>query len=194
VAISPDSQWLATSDDKRVWIWDARTGRERARMEHYGPVYAVAISPDGQWLATASDDGTTRIWDSRTGRERARLQHYGPVRAVAISPDGQWLATASDDGTARIWDARKGREYLRLEFEDTITSVAFMRDGQLLAVAHGHLVALEAWRAEDLVHDLCARVTRNLTPAEWGQYLGQEQYHRTCPNLLDPVTPKRTTR
>jgi WD40 repeat protein len=154
----------------------------------------VAISPDGQWLVTASSDGTARVWDARTGRERARLEHQGPVTAVAISPDGQWLATVDLDNTAWIWDARTGREYLRLEFEDTVRTVAFMRDGQLLAVAHSKLVTLEAWRAEDLVHDLCARVTRNLTRAEWGQYLGQEQYHGTCPNLPAPVTPKRTTR
>jgi hypothetical protein len=69
-----------------------------------------------------------------------------------------------------------------------------MRDGQLLAVAHGNFVTMGPWQPEDLVHDLCARMTRNLTLAEWGQYLGQEQYNRTCPNLPAPVTPNRTTR
>jgi len=36
-------------------------------------------------------------------------------------------------------------------------------DEQLLAVAHANVVTLETWRAEDLMHDLCSRMTRNLT-------------------------------
>jgi WD40 repeat protein/serine/threonine protein kinase len=195
LAISPDGSWLATaSADGTARIWDASTGRERALLDHQRiPVWAMAISPDGQWLATASN-GTVRIWDARRGRERAHLEHPSVVRTVVISPDGQWLATASDDKTVGIWDPRTGSEYLRLEFDDTIRTLAFIREGQFLAVAHGNVVTLEPWRAEDLVHDLCARITRNLTLAEWTQYIGREEYHRTCPDLPPPPMPRGATK
>jgi hypothetical protein len=39
------------------------------------------------------------------------------------------------------------------------------------------------WQPEDLIAMACARLTRNLTPAEWQQYLGSEPYRKTCPNL-----------
>jgi hypothetical protein len=39
------------------------------------------------------------------------------------------------------------------------------------------------WRPEDLITEACARLTRNLARAEWEQYLGDEPYRATCPNL-----------
>jgi hypothetical protein len=36
---------------------------------------------------------------------------------------------------------------------------------------------------KDLIDEACARLTRNLTPEEWRQYLGDEPYRKTCPNL-----------
>jgi hypothetical protein len=37
------------------------------------------------------------------------------------------------------------------------------------------------WRAEDLIAEACARLDRNLTDAEWRQYLSDEPYRKTCP-------------
>ncbi len=65
-----------------------------------------------------------------------------------------------------------------------------MPDGRSIAVLHGNTITIEPWRIEDLVHDLCARMTRNLSFAEWKQYVGNEPYRRTCPNLPGPEPVK----
>ncbi len=37
---------------------------------------------------------------------------------------------------------------------------------------------------EELISDACSRVTRNLTRAEWNQYIGDAlPYQAVCPNL-----------
>jgi hypothetical protein len=45
-----------------------------------------------------------------------------------------------------------------------------------------HLVS-HLWRDDDLLREACARVTRNLTPAEWAKYLPEETYQKTCRSL-----------
>jgi WD40 repeat protein len=88
-------------------VWDARTGREVAKLRgHTGAVAAVEYSPDGRFLASGAADGTVRFWDPTTCKEVARLAgHAGAVSAVAFAPDGKTLATASSDRTVRLWEA-----------------------------------------------------------------------------------------
>ena len=42
-------------------------------------------------------------------------------------------------------------------------------------------VSVESWRAH-----ACSRANRNLTKREWDQYLGNEPYQKTCPDLPEP--------
>jgi WD40 repeat protein len=200
VAISPDGTWLATttSFDDAVLVWDVASGLQRARLQHQG---TLVISPTGSWFATA-DGATAHIWDASTYRERINPLLQGDIKLLAPSSDGKWLATASlessdnitltpgDNTTVRIWDASTGSEYIRLHLQDEPRVIAFSPGGQLLAVGHGDSITLEPWQIEDLVPALCHQMTRNLTLVEWNEYLGNESYHRTCPNLPGPEASK----
>jgi WD40 repeat protein len=72
VAFSPDGQWIASvsgfiEDDHepsgQARVWEAATGRERARLQHRWPVADVAFGADGRWLLTTTGiDGTLRSW------------------------------------------------------------------------------------------------------------------------------------
>ncbi|MGH8568537.1 MAG: WD40 repeat domain-containing protein, partial [Gammaproteobacteria bacterium] len=168
-------------------IWDTANGRELLRLPHKGRVMDVVFSPDGQRLATTSSDKTARLWDIVSGRELIRLPHENEVLAVVFSPDGKFLATTSNANTARLWDAASGEEFARFPHEGAVLDVVFTRDGQRLATGSADKTAqIWIWQIRDLITETCKRLQRNLTHAEWRQYLDNEPYRATCPEFTVP--------
>jgi WD40 repeat protein/serine/threonine protein kinase len=156
-AFSPDGRWIASgSQDGKVTIWDATTGRELPPFQaHKNHVRCVAFSPDGRRLATASWDGTAKVWafDPR----RAQVNNcplpvspgnQAPVSSVAFSPDGQLLASAGDDKTVRVWDLATGDEIFSIpDHTAAVWCVAYSPDGQSLASASGD-TTVRIWDAK----------------------------------------------
>ena len=187
VEFAPGGRWLLTFDEKQhsLSIWDVAAIHQNTPLRSFEHMKEAGVAADGKWLAIRNDDNAVRIIDLQTGRERMHLEPQLALKSLDITPDGKWLAASSSDNSAHIWDLTTGQEYIRLLFDDA-PNLLFVGNTRILAVAHGNSVTLEPWQTEDLVHDLCSRLNRNLTLAEWRQYIGNEPYRRTCPNLPDP--------
>ncbi|MFQ5799364.1 MAG: WD40 repeat domain-containing protein, partial [Bacteroidota bacterium] len=71
--------------------------------------------------------------------------------------------------------------------KSSVNSVAFSPNSKTLASGSddGTIllwdVSLESWQAR-----ACSIANRNLTRAEWQQFLGDESYRKTCPDLPGP--------
>jgi hypothetical protein len=149
-------------------------------------VWSVDFSPDGRWLATASRDNSAVIWDYATGEPYLRLVHNGPAKGAGFSPDGTWLVTWDAwRGPARVWEVSTGTEVARVAHEGVaIAHAEFSPDGRsLLTAGEDGTARVWKWQAEDIVAELCSRVTRNLTPDEWRRFVGDEPYRETCPDI-----------
>ena len=96
VAMTPDGRRaISGSADKTARVWDLRTGKLQATLEHSNVVQSVAISPDGRFALTGAGslifglgDNAAMLWSLETNQQvRSFLGHTGPVKAVAFVPD-----------------------------------------------------------------------------------------------------------
>ena len=90
------------------------------------------------------------------------------------------LATVSA-GRAYIWDYSTGELLSQLADAGYVRDLRFSRDGRyLLTGGADGTAALWLWKTADLQAEACKRLTRNLSSAEWQQYLGTRPYRATC--------------
>jgi len=190
VAFSPDGKYAVSgSYDRTARVWDVMTGKEISRMVHTNLVNVVAFSPDGQRVLSGSYDNTARVWEALTGKEIARMTHDDWVYTAAFSPDGKYVVSAGVDNTARVWESETGKEVARMIHDGDVSSVAFSPDGRYVASGSADKTArIWAWQVAELLDNACSVMPRNLTRAEWQQYIGDIPYQAVCPNL--PVEPE----
>ena len=141
LAVNRDaSRVAAVCTDRRLLLWDPRSGDVAEASGHSDDIRAIAFSPDGGLLATGSVDRTARLWDAATGAVFAVMDgHSNGVSNVAFSPDGKRLATASGgsfDSTARLFDVVRGGELNTLAgHTDKLVAVRFTPDGGRVVTA-----------------------------------------------------------
>jgi WD40 repeat protein len=156
MAISADSQWIATVDDGgSARIWDVAGGMQRCRLSDAGSkILDVAIASDGTWLATRSDDGLARIWDPETGRLSARLTASGDrLVSLDVVPDSTALVTSDSHGITRVWDiATRTERHGWAPADSSLNGVVIAPDGSWLARTNLR-GAVELW-------DIATGVTR----------------------------------
>jgi len=192
VVFSPDGSRLASSgNDGTARFWDVATGEQvgDALNPDGGSLRSLAYSPDGTLLATACDDTNIRLWDAVTHDLIATLSgHDTDIWHIAFTPDGTMLLSIDDLGSLWLWDitdpANPGRAiaetnqghltwaYGLAVSPDSKTAVTTAQSGE---IQQWHIDP--AWWRERA----CAIADRNLTQAEWQQYLPNEPYRETCP-------------
>jgi eukaryotic-like serine/threonine-protein kinase len=132
-ALSPDGKTAATIVDLHsVAIWDAATGRRKARVTHSGQVLCVAFSPDGQYLLTGGDD-QTKLWRCGSWELGIRLDS---TRLAGFSPDNTTLARVWAPGYSsqiQLFDLKTGRVKPSIQHWYPVLDIAFTKDGRFLA-------------------------------------------------------------
>jgi WD40 repeat protein/tetratricopeptide (TPR) repeat protein len=110
---SPDSRFVAVTQEGVLRIYDARTGQPTSPPMPHGPQVGLCLrsfSPDGRRIVTGCQDGAVRIWDTTTGKQTVPAMNHANMIRASFSPDGRWVLSWPSAGgdTARVWNAATG--------------------------------------------------------------------------------------
>jgi WD40 repeat protein len=185
VAVAPDGKGIAIGlADGRVLVAGADGATKTTLHPHGTPNVSLAFLPDGT-LLTGSFDGALERWDVRTGRrlDTAPTAPTGPVASIAVAPGGGSVLTSSlTSGTLHEWSPRL-QPLAELPGDPfVLTSVAVTSDGRTaLAIENGGQgiawsLGRGSWSAR-----ACRVAGRELTAAEWTQFLPGRRPRPVCP-------------
>ncbi|MEU8613451.1 WD40 repeat domain-containing protein, partial [Actinoplanes sp. NPDC048791] len=206
ITFSPDGRTMAVAEGSNVSLWDLADRSVPVRLtsialsEYVGyTANALAFSPDGRTLAAGTDnEATAMLWDvadpSRPSRIATLIGHTNEILSLAFTPDGRTLATASLDNAIMLWDIADPATPIRYatmkspELQSFYTALS--PDGRTLAAggAQGSPSnAVTLWDitvpkdlAADPARQACAVSGRGLTADEWGRYIPEIPFERTC--------------
>jgi len=157
LAISPDSETIASSSmDNTVKLWK-RDGTLQGTFANNGFVWRMAFSPDSKILACASGDGTVRLWQqdgtSWAGPKllHALKGHSTELSGLAFNPDGETLAASGENNTVKLWN-KNGTLLTTLDHGAAVQSLAFSPDGEMLVSGNGE-GTIHLWKKDRLGWD-----------------------------------------
>ena len=189
---SPDGHSLAVPDNAlgTITVFDVASRQPRWTRKLGGAFYELAFTPDNSNLGVVDSFGgqtAVRFFDTQRGDEGRPLT-VPQIVGVAYARGGSIIVTTGSlpdgHGGAQLWDAATlapiGEPLENGSNGATFDDPSPDGDFVMAGTDHGRFtiwsVDVGAWEAA-----ACNLAGRNLTQAEWRQYLPDQPYLSTCP-------------
>jgi WD40 repeat protein len=171
-----------------IRIVDTNFNKEVSSFQYDTQVRTIAFSLDGKYISAIDYLDNLVTWETSTGHIVSTKFIPDIGSALIASPDHfSWFFVNSGKDILII-DMVNGTEIERIDTGEGISALSISPDGNFIASGGvGGKVQIWHWRPEELITEACSRLPRNLTQSEWKQYLGNEPYHPTCPDLPIPT-------
>lgn len=140
VAWSSDSQQLAISLGRRVYVYRSDGENAWRSEEHPSTVAAIAWSGSAE-LATACY-GRVAFFDGKTGERRQTLEWKGSLVSMVLSPDGDIVACGSQDNSVHFWRRSTSEDSMMSGYPGKPSALAFDSSGTVLATGGGEQVTV----------------------------------------------------
>jgi hypothetical protein len=194
LAIAPDGRSIAAGTRSGQVLLFQNNQAATPKVIHNEPgndLLALAFNTTGSRIAAGNVKGEVKILESSTGNVLATLGgHSARVVDVEFCPANKLLASSSFDGSIQIWDVRNfnARPVVIREHGSWVRTIAFDSRGDRMASGSRQEARLRVWTTNinEMASLICEKLTRNMTQAEWNQYIGADiPYMESCPQLTN---------
>jgi WD40 repeat protein/DNA-binding SARP family transcriptional activator len=174
---------VATGLAGTIFVWNVGTHVLERSIVHHDALISIRLSPDGRQIATGDLKGNLDLWDVASGAHLGTLGgQNGYVGSVTWSPDGRDLMTTSTDGKFRIWDVATRKLVGAPLPGDAVGGWGtYFPNGKEIVAAFGTGKGV-VWNVDPAAWNraACRIAHRNLTRAEWHQFLPERRYASVC--------------
>ncbi|GAB3311599.1 hypothetical protein GCM10027451_23720 [Geodermatophilus aquaeductus] len=191
-AVSGDHRLVALASGSRavVRILDGRTLELRGTvlLRTGDRIEDMAFSRDGRRLVVVGSQGVVQLVDAERRVQVGEPARVGvPLLQADWLPDGRTVAVSAVDGSVTLVDAERGLlrgPPLPVSGGTAESSLHLLSAGEELIAFSGQGPGRRyPLRPQDWLAAVCAMAGRDLTPAEWAQYLPGREWRPTCTDL-----------
>jgi WD40 repeat protein len=188
LAVSPNGQVLATGDQQgKVDLFDIATQPRLIGTDQpiRASIVKLTFSPDGTSLTAVTTTGQAVTWRVTPFRRSGEPLLITTSKISAVAGNGKQLAAGDIYGRIVLWSYSSRWQLGRAVplYKGAVTSEIYSRDGSKLisGSADGRVIVwdmmLSSWKRV-----ACDIAARNLTAAEWQQFIGRALPHAPlCP-------------
>jgi WD40 repeat protein len=207
VAFGPTGKYVASASEEIIIVWKPEKGNDmvlsRPLIDSYGlitpdHVYAYEVQLGNVHRTTSAtfnlDNKYVIFWEA----EKISVKEIGtfidspPITKFKMNerPDEMYRIVVAENA-ARVLDVND-QEVAHMTHAGNVTRAIFSPDGKYVISGDENTVLAWMWHAEKMIAVTCALMPRNLTRAEWAQYIGDAlPYQAVCENL--PIEPEEAT-
>jgi WD40 repeat protein len=192
IDVSLNGKFVAgINSEGSVVVWNQENRSDSFRPETSGKnIKVVRFNPDNNILALGDVNGNVELWDVIKRRKISEVKaHSAHVNDIQFNKSLMQMATASNDKTMKIFNIKDITDLTEppitfTDYENFVMVVQFSPDGQLIVSGSWddkeNLVSRPT-HVDNLVDDICAKISRNMTQDEWNTYVGRDiPMERTC--------------
>lgn len=186
VELDRTNRWIfaATSNNNSVVVFDASSLETEATLVLDGAPLSFALSPDLRTLAVGAFDSTITFFDTASWHQVDQVAVGEALGILTWDHAGERFAAVGLNGQLTVWDGRSRTQLASIQLDRGFIAYAgFTADDSTLVTLTraGRIVEWELALPAVIAH-ACAVAGRDLTRAEWEQYLPDRPYERTCPS------------
>jgi len=165
-------------------IWDVERRAVARRIDHHEAIYTLRFAPHNSTIATGDNSGNVDFWNAVSGRRLPQTLGGGggAVSSLSFDPTSHRLLTTGEDGNIRLWDLTDDKLIgAPLPGGSGLGRAVFYPDGRHVIAVYPSGAGIvwnldpSSWRSQ-----ACRVARRNLTRAEWRDFLPQQPYRRVC--------------
>ena len=185
--ISQNNRILAgLTEDGRLLLWHTDAPGKPFVLDAGGRIItSVRFIPGDERFVTGDRSGIIDIWNADAQSAGSMEGHSSGISAIAFGRIENQMVTADETGELRLWSMANLSQPPAVidDCREGVVNIAFTNGEKSFVTVTDASVTQRPARVSSMTGNLCSKVTRNLTPAEWSAFVGSDVgYEPTCPD------------